>query len=141
MKEIWIVRHGDKEITNRANPPLSTKGIEEVKSITLEVDIAYISPLRRALQTFEESNIKAKEVEISELFREYKRSESCFLEGEDKILEEEIDFLKRVQEAIRHISSNKKVVIISHEDFLYAFQKELGIFPVMLKTGEVKKVI
>ena len=74
MKKIWIVRHAEStcqagESDDAVNPELSERGklqARRLKSIfsTMEFDLALISPLRRAWQTFELSGTQSRLMEF-----------------------------------------------------------------------------
>lgn len=62
-----------------------------------------LSPLRRTLETYVHSDLRAKRLVTSDLVREYANEPSSFLEGEDVVLESEEAFNHRVQKAIEFI--------------------------------------
>lgn len=81
MKQVWLVRHGEsksqsEESDDCVNPPLSTKGIRQAKALSAilsgyRFDIAYVSPLNRAYDTYRLSGVKATRVVVTSLLIEH----------------------------------------------------------------------
>lgn len=128
-KYITFIRHAQSifnsgEETNPAlliNCPLSNFGIEQSKKLNLHFDILIMSPLKRAIQTYANSNIKTKEIIISPYIREQIRGESTWLDFENNLPYESIDDMrKRIKYAMNNIYSLKheNIGVISHGDFL-----------------------
>ena len=142
MKRLLLIRHGNKNKTGGHNPSLSTEGRSQAASIELKTDCVVVSPLRRALQTYSESRIHTRRLVVSDLFREKCLSASTFFELESSQPEDAQEFLERVREAISFLRSlpENNITVISHEDFLYTLQEQLGVIPKMLKTAEQIKI-
>jgi len=74
MKNIWLVRHAESkcqsgETDDSVNPELSDRGKQQASRLSLcfsdtKFDLALISPLARAWQTFTLSEIKTKHSEF-----------------------------------------------------------------------------
>ena len=140
MKSITIIRHAqskfnagqyktDEEI---ANCRLSEFGKSQAKNLTQSFDIVILSPLKRAIETYANSNIKCGKMIINDLFREYKELEAKplnFLELE-KLTPETLDDLnKRINDAIQYLKTlpYNNIGIISHGIFIHHFLEHLGI--------------
>jgi broad specificity phosphatase PhoE len=99
-------------------------------------DLIILSPLRRAIETFEFSNIKAEEIRISYLFRETMDGGSWnYLEKEymeNKKIESSDDLYRRATYSIEHLRSldpkYKNVAVITHGSYVnYILQQLIGM--------------
>ena len=129
-KTITLIRHAESTFnigqsgTNDCNPRLTINGIQNSEALHGSYDLVILSPLKRALETYLNSNIAAKEVMISPLFRERLGCKANCLEGEQLTDLETLEQLtSRVLSAGNFVNSLncKTIAIISHHDFLSAF--------------------
>lgn len=143
-----ILRHCDKS-NEPIDPPLSEQGKEQASKLSFNVDIVMVSPLKRALQTYTESNIRTKHLIVDSnlieknqmMYNEYKELDED-LKG---LGEMEESFKERVRSVLNNIkrlsSCDKSIMVISHEDFLFELQKQCRIMePRMLEPGESRVV-
>ena len=74
--EITFIRHAQSlynaGLADVKNCPLSPSGCQEASRLVGEFDLLVLSPLKRAIQTYAFSQIKAGEIVISPLARENK---------------------------------------------------------------------
>ena len=104
------------------NCPLSNLGIEQSKKLNLQFDMLILSPLKRAIQTYANSNIKTKQLIISPYIREHISWESNWLDFEHNVPAESIeDMHKRIKYVMNMIHSMpyQNIGIISHSEFLH----------------------
>lgn len=136
MVKVRFIRHGESEFNKyNINTPdytdaqLTDLGVSQAKTIAGRCDLLLVSPLRRARQTAEYSNIIYSQSEISYDVREYKkfRCYADFLESEEIILEGEEDVRERCINTYEKIinSSVETIYIISHLEFIRAFHKNI----------------
>ena len=87
VNEIVLIRHAESEFNvwkakvdektkhlqpiTLINSSITKTGQEQAKKLNVEVDLLLVSSLKRCKQTFEHSNIKAKNVIYDKLFREH----------------------------------------------------------------------
>jgi len=146
VKTLVLVRHGAKEQTGQPNPGLTAEGRRQAAQLSFSTEVVCVSPLRRAQETLEHSDIKTQHQTVNPIFREWRQGVSTFLEGEDvKDKESEGDFYLRVVQArlvlLDEISANH-ITVISHEDFLLTLQKWMKVVdpsqpdPVHLQPGQ-----
>jgi len=140
-RDLVLVRHGDKLITGEPDPELSFSGSKEAEALNWKTDCVFISPLKRALETYTLSSIMTREVCVHSCFRERMDGISTYfpLEPRSPLPEPEDAFKRRVSDAAQmlHQHSGRHFTVISHEDFLFALQIQLGVdSPKKLDTGE-----
>jgi phosphohistidine phosphatase SixA len=131
MAKITLIRHAQskfnagtaKTLAEITNSRITEKGIQQASQLNFDFDLLILSPLKRSMETYTNSNIKTKKVIISEFFREHMSSPLNFLELEDhQKLESEKELLDRVDRSLAYLKliSNdySHIGIISHSDFL-----------------------
>lgn len=133
MKVIFI-RHAQSMYNvgtghDNYNSPLSENGIISCKSLGYSFDLLIISPLKRAIQTYANSNIKTKNILISDLFQEVKNQKPNMLD-DDLSRESHEEFEARIIKAIDYLkklnySNTKTIGVITHHDFIYHLTKKL----------------
>lgn len=69
-KKVICIRHGQPDRTYSSDPPLSDVGIQQAKELSGEFELIIVSPLRRAMETYTQSNIAGKRVMMTDLARE-----------------------------------------------------------------------
>jgi broad specificity phosphatase PhoE len=108
---------------------LTDFGKDQASKLDLEFDLLILSPMKRALQTYVYSNIKAGEIITNKLFRE-KDYNSEFIDGKISSVEIENDeqLGNRVIESIKFVRTldYKNVGIITHGCFIEYFLEECG---------------
>ncbi len=131
-KQVYFIRHGestfnayksdeiDCDLTELGKKQCENLG-ERLKDIRFELVI--VSPLARALQTFEISKIPHDRKEVNHLCREYKIEKCDFLLGEEIVFEKEEDVKKRCFELRNYIEKLElnKIAVVCHADFIYHF--------------------
>jgi len=137
MKTITIIRHAqskfnageyrtEEEITNCR---LTNYGVEQAKQLNHNFDLLILSPLKRAFETYVNSNIKCKQIIISNLVREQLdgRPLNC-LELEAVGNESSDEVRKRAREAVEMIKKlpSLNIGIISHGCFIWYFLEQFG---------------
>lgn len=145
-KTLVLVRHGEKMITGEPDPTLSFSGKQQAFALDWKTDVVFVSPLRRALQTYTESHIQTSNVCVRSCFRERMDGISTYFIEEKRPSQRESEeaFCKRVTKAVQHLRqySGKHLTVISHEDFLYMLQVKLEVVaPKKLATGEALTLI
>jgi len=139
-KKITIIRHAQskfnagqfKDDSELLNCPLSDFGKMQAKSLNQTFDVIIISTLKRAMETYLNSCIKADNVIESHLFREQRETSILnFLEGEEIIPETPDDVRKRAREAIEYLKTlnYENIGIISHAYFIWYFLEQIGQRP------------
>lgn len=133
MKVIFI-RHAQSMYNIGANndnynSPLSENGIISCKSLGHTFDLLIISPLKRAIQTYANSNIKTKNILISDLFQEVKSQKPNVLDN-DTSRETHEEFEARLIKAIDYLKKLNynnigTIGVITHHDFMYHLTKKL----------------
>lgn len=133
MARIYLIRHAESTrnahgITVQGNRdvPITDKGISQAKQISGYVDTIICSPLQRARQTLENSNLKYNNVIYSDFCREIMDSchpnhlehEELFTESEEQIQQRIADLKSLVTELVNK-DDNKTVAILSHSYFIY----------------------
>lgn len=140
MKTITIIRHSqshfnagsfktDEEIRNCR---LTEVGIQQAKQLNHSFDVVIVSTLKRALETYLNSNIKCKQLITSDLVREQKEDKPLnYLDFEEIIPENQEDVRKRAREAIELIKSLEynNIGIVSHGYFIWYFLEQCGQTP------------
>ena len=135
MKTITIIRHAQSKFNageyrteeEIANCRLTNYGVEQSKQLNHNFDLLIISPLKRAFETYVNSNIKCKQLVVSPLVREQLdgRPLNC-LELEEIKTESSDEVRKRAKEAVDFIRTLKEenIGIISHGCFIWYFLEQ-----------------
>ena len=137
MKTITIIRHGqshfnagnfntDEEVRNCR---LTEVGIQQAKQLNHSFDVVIVSTLKRALETYLNSNIKCRQLITSDLIREQKEDKPLnYLDLEEIVPENAEDVRKRAREAIELIKSLEynNIGIVSHGYFIWYFLEQCG---------------
>ena len=128
MPQVTFIRHGESEYNANPDPKLincdlTEKGREQCKELKFKFDLLILTPLKRSQRTYIHSNIKAKKIDIVDLFREYKQHPCDFLKGTEIIQETESELIDRVKQAITYLKQlkEKDIGIISHSNFIWYF--------------------
>lgn len=146
-KKITIIRHAQskfnagqfKSDAELLNCPLSDFGKMQAKNLNQTFDVIVISTLKRAMETYLNSNIKTDNVIESHLFREQRETSILnFLEGEEIIPESPDDVRKRAREAIAYIKTlnYENIGIISHAYFIWYFLEQSGQRPGVIQNTQ-----
>lgn len=128
---IYLINHaqstrdaGDFNTSDR-NIPLTDVGCHQSKQLNFSFNILIISPLKRCLETYTNSNVKVGSVIVSELFREHVTTPNNLFEYEDFVYEMDEDFEQRVKESIEFLKKldtpNINIGIITHNDYIEKF--------------------
>ena len=147
MKKVTLIRHGqskfnagqyknDSELRDCA---LTNLGMEQAKGLNYKFDTVVISTLRRARQTYDNSNIKSNNVLYSNLVREqYESSELNYLVGEEIKPETPDQMRQRVREAIKFIKSlpGEHIGIVTHAHFIWYFLEQVGQQPQIVQNTQ-----
>lgn len=130
---IRLIRHAQSEHNASGHNDIKfidcgiTKlGEEQAKTLNFNFDLIILSPLKRTMLTYNNSNINADDMKINELFREFKVDYSDFLPGEELRLEteEEIEIrVKKAFEYLKKLNQYKNIGVICHRDFIKYFMK------------------
>ena len=140
MKTITIIRHAESKFNaglcktddELRNCSLTPNGKQQAGNLNQHFDILVVSKLRRAIETYKNSNIEAEQVIFSHLVREHKENHSLnFLEGEEIIPESPDDVRKRAREAIAFLKTlnGDNIGIISHGCYISYFLEQCGQTP------------
>jgi len=132
--EITFVRHAQSlynaGLADVKNCPLSPKGCQEASLLGGEFDLLVLSPLKRAIQTYAFSQIKAGEIVVSPLARENKTRTLNLLDGEcdppaggwetgAEVQIRSLSLLNWLKERAGSSGGSVfKVGVVSHHDFL-----------------------
>jgi hypothetical protein len=137
-KKITIIRHAESlfnsgvfEEHELKNCRITENGKNQAKQLDLKFDLLILSPLKRAIETYANSNIKTTNIIISHLFREWKTSGLNMLDGEDETQTETLEQMElRAQNALLFLKTipmeenrDINIGIISHHDFTHCFFK------------------
>jgi broad specificity phosphatase PhoE len=147
MKKITIIRHAESKFNARQyetdnelrNCRLSENGKLQAQNLQQSFDIIILSPLKRALETYVESNLKSRKIIISDLFRGQKEiSQLSYLENEEIKPENLDDVRKRAREAIAFLKSLEydNIGIISHGQFISHFLEQCGQYSKSIHNTE-----
>lgn len=126
--KITFIRHAQSEYNIGQhfsnNVSITKDGIIASNSLNQCFDILILSPLKRAIQTYANSNIKTKKIMISDLFQEFKDKPSNMMD-DDKSYETTENFEIRVNTAIDFLKQldYSNIVIICHHDFIQKITK------------------
>jgi broad specificity phosphatase PhoE len=137
MVKVTIIRHAESKFNaglcknddELRNCALTNNGKQQASKLNQNFDILVVSKLRRAIETYKNSNIGAEKVIFSHLVREQKEHHSLnFLEGEDIIPETPNELKQRAQAAKEFIKTldSDNIGIISHYSFIACFLAECG---------------
>jgi broad specificity phosphatase PhoE len=130
--ELWLMRHAQSRfnigIQNERDCDLSDNGILQCGQVNGSYDLVITSNLKRARQTFQNSNIKTKMLMTTDLCREIKHGSICdYLENEEIIIETEDEINIRINKFKQYLLDNIyihnynnfiKILIISHACFM-----------------------
>lgn len=141
MKTITIIRHAQSKFNageckteaELRNSKLTTLGKIQASQLNQSFDLVILSPLKRAIETYANSNIKTKEIVISDHFRERKENSVLnFLENEDVVPESENEVKLRAQKAVDYLRSlpQNNIGIVSHGCFIWYLLEKAGQQPV-----------
>lgn len=137
MKKITVIRHGESQFNAQNNKNIKDNNLQncgltefgklQAKNLNQKFDILITSTLKRAIETFHNSNIEANNVVHSDLFNE-----------QDYNLETTDNVIKRVKKAIQFISTlhYDNIGIISHGRFLWYFLDHCGQQPISLNNTQ-----
>ena len=125
--KITVLRHAisifNELQTSEKDCELSEAGKTQASDLSGNYDIVICSSMTRTKQTLLFSNITYSEVIYSFLCREYQQDICDFLPTEDENKKETNENLKirvsLVKDLIQTNYSDKKVLLISHRDFLF----------------------
>ncbi len=137
MKTITIIRHAQSKFNaglcktdaELRNCSLTNFGKQQASKLNQDFDILIISKLRRAIETYKNSNISANNIIFSHLVREQKENHSLnFLEGEDIIPETPDEVKERARKTVALIKTldSDNIGIISHYSFIAYFLEICG---------------
>ena len=147
MKKVTLIRHAQSKFNaghyksedELRNCGLTEFGMASAKSLNQTFDVVVISTLRRAIQTYNNSNIKTDNVLYSELIREQREDGVLnYLEGEEIVPETPNMVRERAKNAIKFIKSlnYENIGIITHAHFIWYFLEQCGQKPVIIKNTE-----
>jgi|SRR5579872_2508296 len=147
MKTITLIRHAQS--LYNANPQLtqdivdcglSEEGIKQANQLNRTVDLLIVSPLKRAIETYNRSKIRTTSIIVSPLFIEYHYGNSITY-GNNQHLAAETpdDVINRAKTAISYIKSQpqQNIGIISHGYFLRVFMQELGLESMDFQNAQI----
>ena len=141
MKTITIIRHAQSKFNageykteeEIRNCWLTNYGVEQAKQLNHSFDLLVLSPLKRAFETYVNSNIKCKQLTISELVREQLDGRPLnFLDLEEVKSESSDEVRKRAREAVEYIKQleSNNIGIISHGCFIWYLLEQFGQPPI-----------
>lgn len=140
--KITLIRHAqaehnvNNELHKSNNTSLTEAGIKSCKSLDFSFDLLILSPLKRVIQTYANSNIKTKNIMVSDLFQEFKNNPCNLMDKmeSDKTFETIEEFENRISKAISFLKELKynNIGIITHHDFIHKFTKKLTSKPISL---------
>jgi broad specificity phosphatase PhoE len=126
MKTITIIRHAQSKFNageckteaELRNSKLTTLGKIQASQLNQSFDLVILSPLKRAIETYANSNIK--------------NSVLNFLENEDVVPESENEVKLRAQKAVDYLRSlpQNNIGIVSHGCFIWYLLEKAGQQPV-----------
>ena len=137
MTKITIIRHAQslfnaglcKDDSDLRNSRLSDFGKQQAANLNRKFDLLILSPLKRAIETYAHSNIKTREIIISDLVREQKEVMSLNYLDFESIEPESIEDIKQRAIAARDYIKTLKsdnIGIISHYLFIAHFLAACG---------------
>lgn len=158
-KKITIIRHGQSVYNTQThksqdelkNCRITELGREQSSKLNHSFDILILSPLKRVIETYTNSNIKIEDIAICSLFKETythfilnKQNDVNFssinsLENESLIIESIEEVKLRATQARIFIENNKyeNIGIISHKNFIWYFLEACGQNPIYLNNTEL----
>jgi broad specificity phosphatase PhoE len=131
-KQVYFIRHGESTFnaykSEEIDCGLTELGKKQCQNLgerlrDIRFELVIVSPLARALQTFEISKITYDRKEVNPLCREYKVENCDFLAGEEIVFEKEDDVKRRCLEFRSYIETLElnKIAVVCHADFIYYF--------------------
>lgn len=138
---LYLVRHGESYFNRygikEPDPDLTHFGRIQCLKIKeyfkdIGLDVIYCSPLRRAIQTLENSGLYGEGVIISPLIREKKESACDFFHGEPWIQESDGEVRARCQsflDSLKDRAANQKILVVSHSTCIKHLMALLGSPP------------
>ena len=122
---MYLIRHAESTFNrfgdSSPDVPITDHGITQAKTIQLSVDIVICSPLLRARQTLEHSNITYKQLIVYDPCREHLNGNPVnYKHGEPVTVEE--NFPSRVESTKNYLLETGKegtVAMITHHDFIH----------------------
>lgn len=132
-KVITFIRHG-QSLANAGlslgkDVRLTNDGRKQSAEIAHQAELVILSPLKRTMETYLNSDIKTKRVHMSELFREILDGNNCnYHEHEDHTIESIDNAKERINKALVYLSTfeEKNIVVITHGGFLHHMLILLG---------------
>lgn len=134
MVKITFIRHAQSRFNSGEvrdagllrNCSLSAYGVQQCDTLEHEFDLLIISPLKRAIQTYANSRIKARHIIINPLFREHKSWEVNLLDFEEPEYETDVCINKRMEAAMQFLRDQPfaNIGVISHHDFLHMLLRD-----------------
>jgi broad specificity phosphatase PhoE len=121
---ITFLRHGESENNKYhlhiVDPSLTAKGKKQASLLSGHFDYIMISPLKRTIETFNNSSITGDNIEYSSLCRENIYSHSDLMQGENlmetrEMFEERLKLLKLYIKTKKY----KNILIITHHGVIY----------------------
>jgi broad specificity phosphatase PhoE len=162
MVKLTFIRHAQCEFNvNKSLTPeqsvdskLTTEGVIQASHLNFHFDMLILSPLKRAMQTYTNSEIITSKVIISEFVREWLDNPANFLKGEymslntssDVKFESEEDLEDRVDKAIFFIKclcsmhEYTNIGIITHFQFIRAVGRKLKGEDTKIKNCEFLEI-
>jgi len=136
MPQVTFIRHAMTRFNARLDDEsipdsrITQIGVSQAAKLNNTFDILILSPLKRTMETYTNSNIKTNKVIISEYFREHMRTPLNFTALEDhSYVESTVEIEKRIDKAIKYIKmlglKFDKIGVITHYDFLRHITKRL----------------
>jgi broad specificity phosphatase PhoE len=131
--EVTFLRHAEsvfnRDLTSEKDCSLSEVGIQQAEQITGDYDIVICSILKRAKETLQYSQLASRKLHFTDLCREVRVDICDFLENEDeRDLETEEEIEKRIKDFKQYLKEKvdpgKKVLVISHRDFIHTIGKK-----------------
>ena len=147
MTRITFIRHAEStfnsgESTGR-NVGLSERGKQQAGVLAGTFDCIILSPMRRAIETYTYSNLKAGAVFMDDVYRENMNHDAAnYLDLEPMIQETTEMMLKRVDiglARLRHIAQNtgyRNIAVISHSGYIYYLSGRIQPQMVMLDNTQ-----
>ena len=137
--KVTFIRHAQSEYNIGQqfsnNVPITKDGAIACVSLDQTFDILILSPLKRAIQTYANSNIKTKRIIMSDLFQEKKDKPSNMMDN-DTDYETTADFETRILKAIDFIKQLdcSNIGVIGHHDFIQKLTSKLIGKPISLSN-------
>ncbi len=148
--KIYLLRHC--ESTFNIDPTslgkdceLTLLGKDQAKKLTGHYDLVIISPLKRAMQTLELSNITYDYLDITHLAREHNTDICDFFTAEPIIYETEKDCISRAESLKKYIylmKDHDRILLLSHHDIIWYLTSHISRsirFGIGLQNGELQE--